>query len=216
LRNGNSTSAGWLWDLLVLVITLAAVAALILIGALALGWNSPRPGRPPDWEAPELPRRVEAAPPAPSLLLFDRPGSDFTLEVIARPLPGHDSGLDGYGVVYRAQDPDQYYAFAVGPDGYYAVLRRDGEGLVPIVPWQQFPHIRRGAQSNRLLVTCVGASCAFRINDEYATTVEDDRWLSGDVGLWASSFEGRAAIQVSVARLWALSPGSAAPGLPSD
>ncbi len=199
-----------------LAVTLAFVAALILIGALALGWNTPRPGRPPDWEAPGLPRRVEAARPGPSVLLFDRPGSDFTLGVTARPLPGRDSGLDGYGLVYRAQDADHYYAFAVGPDGYYAVLKRDGGDVIPIVPWQQFPHVRRGPQPNRFLITCVGASCAFRINDEYATTVEDDRWLSGDVGLWVSSFGGEAAAEYSVARLWALSPGTAAPGLPSD
>jgi hypothetical protein len=201
---------------LVLAITLVVVAALILIGALVLGWNSPRPGRSPDWEAPGLPRRVDAAQSGPSVVLFDHPGSDFTYEVIASPLVDSDPGLDGYGLVYRAQDPDHCYVFAVGPDGYYAVLRRDGEDLIPLVPWQQFPHIRRGGQPNRLLVTCVGASCAFRINDEYATTVEDDRWLSGDVGLWASSFEGEAAAQVHVARLWVLSSGSAAQGFPSD
>lgn len=206
MKNGNSISAGWLWDHLVLVITLAAVAVLILIGALALGWNSPRPGRPPDWDAPGLPRRVDAAHQAPSVVLFDRSSSDFAYEVIARPLAAPPSSLYGYGLIYRAQDAEHYYAFAVGSDGYYAVIRRDGEDVIPLVAWQQFPHIRRGPQANRLLVTCVASSCSFRINDEYATTVEDDRWLSGDVGLWARSFDGEVAAQYATIRLWVSGP----------
>jgi hypothetical protein len=186
-----------------LAVLLTAIVALVLIAALALGWHSPRPGRPPDWEAPLLPRRLEAGPEGPALSLLHHPSGDFTLEVIARPLAGPDAGLYAYGLTYRAQDASHYYRFAVGADGYYAIARVDGESVTPLVTWQQFPHVARGRQANRLLVTCVGPSCTFRINDEYAATVADDRWLSGDVGLWVRSSEQEAVVEFRRARLWA-------------
>ena len=63
-----------------------------------------------------------------------------------------------------------------------------GSEVTPLVTWQQFPHIRRGRAANRLRVECRGANCDFYINDEYATSVEDDKWIEGDFGLWVHSF----------------------------
>jgi hypothetical protein len=121
---------------------------------------------------------------------------------MALPTAVPSSGFYDFGLVYRAQDEIHYYAFVVGTDGYYTVMRVDGEQTTALVPWQQFPHIRRGRQSNRLLVTCVGPICSFRINDEYAATVEDDRWLSGDVGLWVRSPGDAGVVQFTSARIW--------------
>ncbi|MGD2177806.1 MAG: hypothetical protein PVG71_08290 [Anaerolineae bacterium] len=184
------------------LITAALAAALLLIAALALGWNDPRPGRPPDWEDLAQPRRLDAAANETALSLLGQPGSDFALEVIAVPLAGPESGFYGYGLVYRAQDPTHYYAFAVGGDGYYVILRVDGSQAAPLVTWQQFPHIQRGRQPNRLRVTCAGASCDFAINDEYAATVEDDTWLTGDVGLWARAFDEEVSVEFRSTRVW--------------
>jgi hypothetical protein len=184
------------------LVTAALAAALLLIAALALGWNDPRPRRAPDWEDPAQPRRLAAAANRTSLALLGQPAGNLAFEVVARPLTGPESGFYGYGLAYRAQDPTRYYAFAVGGDGYYAVLRTDGSDEVPLVTWQQFPHIQRGLGQNRLRVDCAGASCDFTINDEYAATVEDDTWLTGDVGLWARSYEEEVAVQFRSARLW--------------
>ena len=192
----------YLWDTALTLISLALVAALALIVALALGWNSPRPNRPPDWEASSLPRHLVTSPDHTTVALLGYPSSDLTLEAKVLPLYGPD--FNGYGLVYRAQDEAHYFAFAVGSDGYYAVLRvADGEET-PLIDWQQFPHIHRGQQANRLRVTCAGPTCRFFINDEYATTVEDDTWLAGDVGLWVRSFQDAdVAIQFREARAWA-------------
>lgn len=191
-----------LWNAALTLISLALVAALALIVALALGWNSPRPNRPPDWEASGLPHRLVASPGHTTVALLGYPSSDLTLEAEMLPLYGPD--FNGYGLVYRAQDESHYTAFAVGSDGYYAVLRVAGDEETPLVDWQQFPHIRRGQQPNRLRVACAGPTCRFFINDEYATTVEDDTWLAGDVGLWVYSFQDAdAAIQFRDVRAWA-------------
>jgi hypothetical protein len=191
-----------LWNTALSLISLALVAALALIIALALGWNSPRPNRPPDWEASGLPRRLVASPGRTAVALLGYPGNDLTLEVEALPLAGPD--FNGYGLVYRAQDEAHYVSFAIGSDGYYAVLRVAGDEETPLVDWQQFPHVRRGQQANRLRVTCAGPTCHFFINDEYATTIEDDTWLTGDVGLWVHSFQDAdVAIQFRDVRAWA-------------
>jgi hypothetical protein len=184
------------------LVAAALAAALLLIAALALGWNDPRPHRAPDWEDPAQPRHLAALANETVLSLLGQSASDFTFEVMARPLAGPESGFYGYGLVYRAQDPTHYYAFAVGGDGYYAILHIDGSAEAPLVTWQQFPHIQRGQGQNRLRVTCAGPSCDFTINDEYAATVEDDTWLTGDVGLWARGFDEKVAVQFRGARLW--------------
>ena len=199
---GATIATNWLRERLSLVILLAVVAALGLIGALASGWNSPRPGTPPDWEALTLPRRVEVGPDETYLSLLGHLAADYTFEVIVLPPAEPSSGFYDFGLVYRAQDDTRYYAFVVGTDGYYAVVRMEGDQRTVLVPWQQFPHIRRGRQWNRLLVTCTGPVCVFRINDEHAATVEDDRWLSGDVGLWVRSSGEQDTVQFNAARMW--------------
>ncbi len=192
-----------LWHSALGAMALVLLSALALIVALALGWNSPRPTRPPDWQAPDLPLRLTAASGETTALLLNHPGDDFTLEVEAVPLSGPDSGFDGYGLVYRAQDAANYYAFAVGSDGYYAILQVMEDEETVLVDWQQFPHIRRGKQANRLRVSCAGPTCRFYINDEYAATVEDDTWLAGDVGLWVHSFGDEAVgVQFAKVHVW--------------
>jgi len=190
-----------LWLGLLGLLALVLVGALGLIIALALGWNSPRPNRSPDWEAPAPPLRLDAALDTTVVTLMGCPVDDFTFESEAVPLSGPD--FNGYGLVYRAQDAAHYYAFAIGADGYYAVLRVAGDDQQPLVNWQQFPHVHRGRQPNRLRVTCAGPVCSLYINDEYAATVEDDAWLAGDVGLWLRAFgEGRVAVEFANARVW--------------
>lgn len=190
-----------LWNIFLGLLTLMLTGALVLIVALALGWNSPYPRRAPDWQAPDLPLQLEARPNEFSVALLERESGDFTLEVEAIPRSGPD--FNGYGLVYRAQDADHYGVFAVGSDGYYAILRVVGDEEVALVDWQQFPHIRRGRQANRLRVACVGPTCRFAINDEHVVTVEDDTWLSGDVGLWVRGFERESVtVQFLALRMW--------------
>ena len=68
---------------------------------------------------------------------------------------------------------------------------------------EQFPHVHRGGQPNRLRVACAGPTCHFTINDEYATTVVGDIWGAGDVGLWVRGFgEGGVTVQFQAVRVW--------------
>jgi hypothetical protein len=189
------------WRASVALLAGALTAALLLIAALSLGWNNPRPSGTPDWEDPVRPRGLDAAADTTALALLNTAGNDFAFEVIARPIIGPESGSYGYGLAYRAQDLSHYYALAVGADGYYAILRMEGSREIFLAPWQQFPHIRRRGE-NRLRVTCEGHSCAFAINDEHAATVEDDTWLKGGVGLWVQAFDETVSVQYRSVGLW--------------
>ena len=149
-----------------------------------------------------FPRRITipAGESVPSLL--DQSVGDFTLEVTALPVAPSGSALCDYGLIYRAQDLSRYYAFLVGADGYYTVIRMEDGTTTPLVPWQQFPHIQRGPQPNRLLVTCADSVCDFRVNDEHAATVDDDAWLCGDVGTFARSGREQTVFRFVRVRLW--------------
>ena len=191
----------WLWYGFLASVGVVLAATLGLIIALTLGWNNPRPGRPPDWAlAGAQVLRASANETAKSLLGYS--GSDFTFEAIAHPIAAPSSGFYGYGLIYRAQDAAHFYAFAIGGDGYYTVLRRAGEEDVPLVEWQQFPHIRRDERPNRLRVICAGASCRFYVNDEYVTSVEDTTWLEGDFGLWVRGFDEDVTVRFEDLRVW--------------
>lgn len=197
-RNPSVNSALWRGATMLITLTLAMGLGLIL--ALALGWNDPRPHSPPDWRAAGLPMELEAAAGETIVQLLDDSAGDATLELQAAFLPG--SPLQGCGLIYRAQDASHYYAFAVAADGYYAILRVSDEER-RLIEWQQFPHIRRHGQVNRLRATCVGATCRFYINDEYAATVQDDTWLNGQVGLWVRAPEGgTAAVRFLSLQAW--------------
>jgi hypothetical protein len=200
--------APWLWrggvGLLALVVAIGAA----LVIALALGLNSPRPLRPPDWETSNLPLVLEAPSNTTAQRLLGRSCADLTLEIEMTPLPGPNPSEETYavpreyGLVYRAQDNDHYYAFVIGSDGYYAILQV-AEEIVTLVDWQQYPHIHRGLQTNRLRVACTGATCDCFINDEYATTIEDSSWLEGDVGLWVRGCDGGSTtVKFHSARVW--------------
>jgi len=197
------TEDRWLWRSVMALTLVALAGALALIVALALGWNSPGPSHPPDWRAAGLPLDLEAASGETAVMLLGHPSGDFTLEVEATPLSGPGSGFNGYGLVYRAQDAAHYYALVVGSDGYYSVLQVAEADETPLVEWQQFPHIHRGGQTNRLRVICAGPICHFTINDEYVTAVEDATWLTGDTGLWVRSFGDKdVAVRFSIFRTW--------------
>lgn len=196
-----STLPRWLWQGGLGVMALVIVGALTLIVALSLGWNSARPTGSPEWQATNLPLRLEATSGHTVVALLDRSGDDFTLEVKTALLSGPT--FNGYGVVYRAQDDAHYTAFAVSGDGYYAILQVAEEVEIPLVDWQQFPHIRRGHEANRLRVSCAGFTCQFFINDEYAASVDQDEHAAGNMGLWVRSFgNGDVTAEFAQARVW--------------
>jgi hypothetical protein len=99
---------------------------------------------------------------------------DFDLRVKTHPIAGP---LDnGYGVIFRLQDAQNYYWFMISSDGYYQVLRSvDGEQK-ELSTWIDSTLINQGLEAeNWLRVVGQGDQFEFFINDEQVTLcIPDD------------------------------------------
>jgi hypothetical protein len=99
--------------------------------------------------------------------------SNFDLQVQTQPIGGP---LDnGYGVIFRLQDPDNYYLFLVSSDGYYQVSRVVNGVEKVISTWLASPAIQQGVAAsqdspdvgvNRLRVIAYDSSFQFFVNGQ--------------------------------------------------
>ena len=96
--------------------------------------------------------------------------TDFSVEVRAALLDGPDDA--GYGLVVRQRELDEFVTLLIGADGYIAVGQMSGGTWRWRVPWQQWPHIRRGASENILRAQCYADRCRFFVNAEFAFEVD--------------------------------------------
>jgi hypothetical protein len=108
---------------------------------------------------------------------------DAVFEVDARPNGGP---LDnGFGVIFRMKDRNNFYHFAISSDGYWrAGYVRDGVWS-NWDDWQPHPAIRSGSQVNRIKVVMQGTKLSFFVNDQFIASREDSLFASGDIGVFA-------------------------------
>lgn len=209
----------WLWWSIVSLLIIVLAVGFGLAAALALGWRSPTPRRTPDWEDADIQwtpygEGLNTSSGAAYSLRLSQPeqrgwavgdpwASDFDLELDARS-SAPDENVD-YGLLYRYQDPENYYRFGIGNDGYYYIgIVRDGKATA-VRTWQQWPHVRRGDQTNRLRVRCKGPTCRFYINGEFTAEITDGAFREGKIGVWAESYSDQPLdVTWFGIRLWAL------------
>ena len=90
---------------------------------------------------------------------------DFDLSVDAQAV---DGDLDnGFGVIFRQKDRENFYSFLISSDGFYRVMRRvDGEPRT-LSNWHPSPYIVQNIGAlNRLRVVGQGDQFQFFINDQ--------------------------------------------------
>ena len=89
--------------------------------------------------------------------------ADFDVIVQANQSGGPDN--NGFGLLFRHQNNDNYYAFLISGDGYYQVTRRL-EGVDDVVSdWAPLAGIHQGQAANTLRVIGQGDTFTFLIND---------------------------------------------------
>lgn len=113
--------------------------------------------------------------------------ADYLVEVVALPVPLRSSG--SYGLIFRFQDDNNYYLFALS--GRYYSLQAYVQGQWSfLVDWTESPAIEaRWDMPNRLGVLAQGSQIVLLINDQIVAAVEDDAIPMGGVGLAAYTFE---------------------------
>jgi hypothetical protein len=114
---------------------------------------------------------------------------DFEIEVTARQIKGSlDNNL---GLLVRYQPGgENFYFFQISSDGYYSVDMLQEDEWVGLMGWEESDAINQGlGTTNRLRVVCSGSLFEFYVNDTYLTSVADDTYGSGSIGLAVGTFD---------------------------
>ena len=112
------------------------------------------------------------------------PLKDFYLELLFQTTEPC-TGLDRYGVIFRAPDPNQGYVFGFSCDGRYRFYKWDGKNYQAIQEWKNSPLIKTGPnQSNRLGVYAVGNDLKLYANGQLLAEYRDDSFQEGRFGIF--------------------------------
>jgi len=100
------------------------------------------------------------------------------------------SGLDRYGVIVRAPDPNQGYVYGFSCDGRYRLYKWDGKRYTPIQDWKNSPHIKAGLnQTNRLGIYLNGDQIKLYANGQLLSEYSDDTFTEGHFGVFIGASE---------------------------
>jgi hypothetical protein len=122
---------------------------------------------------------------------------DFSLEVEATLLEGPADAT--YGVLFRVQNPAEFYRFVVTGTGLYMIERRNSDGSWSRLSqeWIESPAIYQGHNvTNRLQIIASGANFAFYVNDVLLRQLQDTAYPEGNLALDAGSF-GQGGVRVA-------------------
>ena len=131
----------------------------------------------------------------PGELWWTNPGRNFDDVVItaeARQVDGPNN--NAYGLICRYQNEENFYAFLVSGDGYYAIGKYQSGSetvtyLTPDAQFQPSDAINVGVASNELHVSCIGSELSLEVNGIPVMTVSDPTFVTGDIGLAAGTLE---------------------------
>jgi hypothetical protein len=115
-----------------------------------------------------------------------------------------------FGVICNYQDDGAFHYMGIGPDGYYAIVRTEGEDDIFLTSdenlWIQSDDIEINADSYTLEAICAGdGTLTLIVNGVEIDSVQDDTYTEGDIGLFALSFE-QSPVEVHFDDLTVVSP----------
>jgi len=134
-------------------------------------------------------------------------GQHFTNFVIdvdtIQDVPAEDNS---YGIVCRYQDEENFYLFEISNDGYFSISALVNNEWMTLVDWTESAAINCGqGAKNHLTVTCKGDRLNLAVNGQELTEITDGTFLSGDIGLTASTYsKGGARVVFDNLVVWSL------------
>jgi hypothetical protein len=144
----------------------------------------------------------------PGQIWWTNPGRNFDDAIIvatARQVSGPDD--NAYGVICRYQSTENFYVFLISGDGYYAIGKyQSGSPQIQYLSGEgQYTFsdtINQGAATNEIRASCIGNELSLSVNGLPLATVTDPTFVTGDVGLGASTFDpGTAVIEFDDVRV---------------
>ena len=112
--------------------------------------------------------------------------ANFRLEVEASQEAGPNN--NGYGVLFRFRDPDNYYRFDISGEGYFLLSKLSQGEIVKLAEWTPSPAIKVGRATNRLAVEALGDRIRLFANGVQLAEVRDSSFTHGNFGFFASTF----------------------------
>lgn len=131
----------------------------------------------------------------PGQVWWTNPGKDFD-DVVVTAEVRQTSGPDdnAFGLICRYQNEENFYIFLISGDGYYAIGKYQSGAaevvyLTPDAQFQPSDAINLGNATNRMEATCAGNRLSLEVNGVELITVEDPTFVTGDIGLAASTLQ---------------------------
>ncbi len=107
--------------------------------------------------------------------------TDFLLEVDGRIVSKSNKSL--YGLIFRLRDSRNFYRFVVSGDGYYLVGARLNGNWKSLQSKTKSTHIKQGNSTNHLAVVCKGSKIKVYVNEHHLTTIKDNSFAKGLIGM---------------------------------
>ncbi len=115
--------------------------------------------------------------------------TNFALELDARLVSGQKE--NSYGLIFRVQDDKNYYRFLISGDGYYLIGTRLNGTWTVLQSKTKSPVIKGDNSTNHLKVICQGSQIKAYANGHLLTTVTDDLFAEGYIGMIVDVSSGR-------------------------
>jgi hypothetical protein len=101
---------------------------------------------------------------------------------------------NAFGLICRYQSSENFYVFLISSDGYYAIGKyQSGSDQIEYLTGdgQYVPAdaIQTGTSQNTIRATCIGSELTLTVNGVLLDSVEDPTFVTGDIGMAASTFE---------------------------
>jgi hypothetical protein len=129
--------------------------------------------------------------------------SDFVLEIEATKEAGPDDNI--FGVIVRATDLSNYYAYILSSDGYYQVAKLQNNSWAYVSDWAKSSAIKTGNATNLIKIVCNGDKQSFYANGVKLTDYIDNSFAYGQLGLYAGTqSEGNVTIGFDNLEVWGI------------
>lgn len=113
--------------------------------------------------------------------------ADVQIAVDASRVSGPDDNV--YGLICRYSEENDYYAFVISSDGYYAILKMlDGNLSILTGSHMDFHDvINQGRATNRIRADCIDNELSLYVNNELLESVTDNDLSEGRIGMLAGT-----------------------------
>jgi hypothetical protein len=149
--------------------------------------------------------RDNRPPESDVLQTLNKNFNDFILDIDATLIDGANDSWQG--VIVRSPDSYNFYDFSISGNGYYLVRKQEYGNLiigriVYFVDPTRSSSIKKGiGATNHIQIEANGNSLSFSVNGHHLTTITDNKFREGNIGLIVGSMLPNSFAEVAFSNL---------------